>query len=323
MNEARERSDECAEVLIAGREPPRVRVGYSCTFALYQVVVALGSGRNEADLGLPPDPRWRRAAARAGDLRSPLGPFNYFEFALVRAAGLDDFRRTLAARALEFASELSDALASVDELYRREVWPAHQASLDAALKELAALLKPRKDRLLGEFAALLGVTARPAECVVTLVPTCHIPMGGYSHPTVLDVTRFRGSQLLEALVHELAHVLAASAPDGTGASYTVFRDALRSRGRSEREAAQLFHLVIFHTSGRLVHRSGLPDHRPIGEERGVYGRVQRRLGTTLTPAAIDLALSHWQDSATDLPGAMAELADALPRGLEGGSGRVG
>ena len=316
MSESREQSGECAEVLISGRETPCVRVGYSCAFSLYQTILALGSGRDETDLGLPPDPLWRRAAAQAGHLRSPLGPFNYFEFALVRAVGPDDFRLALAARAQEFARELSDALASVAALYRREVWPKHQALLDTALEELVTLMEPRKDRLLGEIAALLGVTARPAECIVTLVPTCHIRMGGYSHPTVLDVTRYHGSQLLEALVHELAHVLAASAVGGEGSSYTLFREAIRSRGWTEQEAAELFHLVIFHISGRVVRNSGLPDHRPIGEQREVYSRVQRRLRATLTPSAIDTALSRWQDGVTDFPGA---LADALPSRLEGES----
>lgn len=300
-----------ASVLIAGHVAPRLRIGYSLTFSLYQTVCALAAGTPESALGLSPDPRWRLAADRLRALDSPLGPFNYFEFAVLETADMDGFRHELGARAARFAEEFSDALSLVFDLYRRDVWPTHEKLLGAALKELAGLLVPRKDDLVDRLADFLNQTARPQECLVTLVPVCHVRVGGYSHPTVLDIGSFQGSQLLEAIVHELAHVFLALSRDSDESAILLFREAVRKRGYPDRVASDLFHLVMFYASGRIVTSSGLPDHRPVGTERDVYGRAARHLGVILTTGSIGRSLSRWESGTIDLPQAFGEMADSL------------
>src|SRR3712207_932778 len=93
-----------AEAVVAGSERPALRIGYSRVFSLYQVVVALASGREAEDLGLPADVRWRAAAARVEALRSPLGPFAYFEPGVIGAGGVAEFGEALAGRARTFAT---------------------------------------------------------------------------------------------------------------------------------------------------------------------------------------------------------------------------
>ena len=103
----------------------------------------------------------------------------------------------------------------MNDVYRRKVWPTHSALLDISLRQLVSLLEPRKDELVNELAKVLNLSTVPTECLITLVPVCYVTVGGYSHPAVLDVGRFHGSQLLEAFVHELAHVFMA---EGRGAA---------------------------------------------------------------------------------------------------------
>ena len=68
--------------------------------------------------------------------------------------------------------------------------------------------------------------------------------------------------------------------------------------------------MIFHVSDFLVRRSGLPEHRSIGDERGVYDRVARRAGITLNATVIENSLARWHDGAIDLSGALQEIANS-------------
>jgi len=300
-----------AEVLVAGSDPPALRIGYSRAFSLYQIVLALATGRQEADLGLTPDVRWRAAAARVEDLHSPLGPFAYFEPSMIRAVSVEGFGQALSARAERFAAELTQGVATVDDLYSAGAWPSHRDLVADALHELVAMLEPRKDDLVRRLCQLFEVRSPPRECAVTLVPVCHVRQGGYSHPTVLDVRVFRGSQLLESLVHELTHVLCASVPRGETSAHAVFRDAVLRHGGSEQLTSDLFHLVIFSASARLVGSAGLREHDPVGRRRGVYALVGRRHGLHVDPDTIDRVLARWEDGTIEASAAFVELAADL------------
>jgi hypothetical protein len=229
---------------------------------------------------------------------------------MLPARTVAELAERLRARTTEFAAALPAALQEVEQLYRETLWPGHRALLVEALEELERLLGPVKDRLLDLQATRLGVTPS-AECLhVWLVPEIHEPTGAYSHPTVVDVARFRGLRLVEAVLHELGHVLAREDP-GSGSAYAAITAACQRRGRSDRDAFQLFHLLLFHASGAVVQAEMSPDYLPYAREAGVYQRAATALRAELDAETVERIWSAWTSGRLPLAAAMQELVDAI------------
>src|SRR5262249_50488812 len=141
------------------------------------------------------------------ELYFPIGPFNVLELGAARALTSADFGAGLRARATALAEGIAAAVSEAEGAYREQHWQEHGSMLAAALGRVRALLAPHKDALLTRLADALGIRAQPGGYEVHLVPICHEPTGGYSHPTVVSVAVFQELYLVEAILHELTHVM--------------------------------------------------------------------------------------------------------------------
>ena len=301
---------DAGRLVIAGAAAPRLEFGFSLGFSLYQYVMGVARSVLPGGGQAPIDDRLLAAAAKLSALYSPLGPLNYFEFAMLSSRSVAELAEGLQARTTEFATALPAALQEVEQLYRENLWPRHRALLAEAAGELERLLGPAKDRLLHLHATRLGVAPAGLCFQVTLVPEIHEPTGAYSHPTVVSVGRFRGLRLVETVLHELGHVMARHDP-GPGSAYGAIRAACQRRRRSDRDAFQLFHLLLFHASGVLVREELSPGYVTFASEVGMYQRIASALQARLAPDTVERAWSAWTSGDRPLAAAMQELVDGV------------
>jgi hypothetical protein len=303
---------DAGTLVITGAKAPRLEFGFSLGFSLYQHVMSVARSVRPGSGGETVDARWLAAATKLSELYFPLGPLNYFEFAMLQAGTVAELAEGLRARTTEFATALPAALQEVEQLYRETLWPGHRALLAEAAGELERLLGPTKDRLLDLQATRLGVTLTSSHLQITLVPGTHEPTGAYSHPTVVSVSKFRGLRLVEAVLHEVGHVLSSN-DAGPGSTYGAIRAACERRGRSDRDASQLFHLVLFHASGALVREELSPSYVPYASELGIYQRVATALRADLAVETVERIWSAWTRGELPLATAMQEFVDKIGR----------
>jgi hypothetical protein len=108
---------------------------------------------------------------------------------------------------------------------------------------------------------------------------------------------YQGEAALEMLFHEASHGL-------TGILEHDLDMAFAARGK--RAPERLDHVIIFYTAGELVRRRLGPSYVPYAYKNGLYKRGWEKLEPAVR--------THWQawlDDRTDLPTALARLADAL------------
>lgn len=119
--------------------------------------------------------------------------------------------------------------------------------------------------------------------------------------------RTQGLVALETLFHEASHAM-------VGRSFGAVPEALAREGRAQNKTIpnDLWHVVIFYTTGEIVRRtlakSGVADYSPYAYRNGLYARAP---GWQKYRIALE---QHWQpylDGKTDFNGAIANLVSAL------------
>lgn len=263
------------ELVLPAAGTPRLRLSYTFHFCLYQSLLRM---TREHSLGLSrPEAGWRSAVQRLSAVYLPLGPFNFLEYAIARARSAEYLSRELGTRAAEQATAIAEAVSEMEKLYERDLWPQHGAKLAAALDQLRRPLTAHKDDLLERLADRLWAREHPESYEVLLVADCHEATGAYSHPTVVSVETFAGMALVEAIVHELAHVLAQHTKEQEGSLWAELVRQCQERERPVRFTAQLFHLLLFHAGGEVVREVMDRDYVPYV----VRNRLYEKFGTAL------------------------------------------
>lgn len=291
-------------VILARGTAPAVRIGYSLPFSVYQYLMYLLRQRPRDDGG--GGAAYAASVRRLRELYFPIGPFHVLELGAARAATSADFGAGLRARAAALADGIAAAVSEAEGAYRAQHWPEHGPRLAAALGRAGALLAPHKDELLARLAGALGTCAQPEGGEgyhVHLVPICHEPTGGYSHPTVVSVAEFRERCLVEAILHELAHVMMHEARDAAGTLFAAVEAACARRNRPVRVAMELLHLLVFHATGELTRAIYGEDHVPHARARGLYARAAALLRADLSEPVI---AAIWEERGQGME-AMAEL----------------
>jgi len=300
------RADEL--VLSAGSTAPLL-VSYASHFCLYQLLLKM---TRERSLGLfRPEAGWLSAVQRLAAVYLPLGPFNYLEYAVARAASSDHLAPALGERAAELGAAIAGSVAEMEALYERDLWPRHQAKLAAALDTLRPLLTAHKDSLLEQLAGRLWAGRHPERYEVLLVADCHEPTGAYSHPTVVSVETFGGLELAETIVHELAHVLAQHAKDDEGSLWAELSRQCRERGRPIQFALHLFHLLLFHAGGETVREILDPEYVPHTTRKRLFEKLGKTLGIAADGERLERLCSSWQPGVTAVGVAVRALLDDL------------
>jgi hypothetical protein len=288
---------------------PAIILTYSFGNSLYHRVVS--HARNFRLSGDCPVNEWHSAVSRVADLYLPLGPFNWFEYAILRSENLQDMQFRLNERAVLFAREMGSALGSVADDYILRFWEDDRRALDDALSGLYDQLCSTKDSLLSGLAQQLNLHYDGTPLEVTLVPHSHEPVGAYSHPTVIGVDRFQGHSLIEALLHEIGHVATASGRRKTHGGFSEVRAVCKRLGRNERFAAEVFHLLLFHAAGATVRTVFDESYVTLATRQKIYESLGKKLGTRLSEEDVELILRRRERGEISLEDATEEINELL------------
>ncbi len=202
--------------------------------------------------------------------------------------------------------EMNAALEAAAPVYRRHWWPAH----DRANRAWAAALAPRLERLGAQLATRLAKVYQsdwPVAPVTVDVAGYAGRYGGYTTLDPLHVTvssldpRNQDLAALEILFHEASHGLARTVGDAI---------ARECRQRNKPIPRDLWHAVLFYTTGEMVRRAliaeQIKDYMPYAYRHGLYARGWQNFQSLLE--------RHWQpylDGRIDFDRAMARMASAL------------
>jgi hypothetical protein len=295
---------------------PELSLSYSFSFSAYQRVMRLV--REPLALAAEEDAHvLADAVARIKAIYYPIGPFNFLEMGAADAETVERFQEQLRVQAELLSDGLGAALRSTEASYRARFWPEHGAALSEALDSVAALLSPQKDVLLTRLAEGFGVRSQPGAYRVHLVPICHESTGGYSHPTVVSVAAFKGLHLVEAILHELTHVMLHHQQADQGTVFGALKALCERQERPVRVAYELLHVLVFHAAGELVREHYGRDHVPHARRRGIYRKAGAMLRANLSEEVIaEIWVGPRQHA-----GGPAEVAERLMAAVAEGAGR--
>lgn len=185
---------------------------------------------------------------------------------------------------------LEAVLRPVAEVYRARLWPAHERANRFFVSTVAGMLADAGEELVAAHERAYGAPY-PAKVVVDIAPyggrfgaytTIH---RGFAHTTMSSRDpSYQGFKSLEMVLHESSHAVVGVDEGVIGPEIAAAAEAL---GR--RPPRQLWHAVLFYTSGELTRRAlearAVP-YRPYAHDEGLYDRAFRG-----TLPAIE---SHWQ-----------------------------
>lgn len=276
---------------IAADKAPTVYLSYSMVFSLYQHLIRLSKLSLETE-SIPTSSAWSAAASRVSQLSLSLGPLNFFEVGSADARTVEEFQERLKQRTNFFVQEMVAAMEDVEEDYRYSLWTEHRELLAEALKDLRGMFAPQKDRLLIQLSDWFNIRSQPESYSVYLVPDCHEPTGGYSHPTVISVSKFKSLDLIEVILHELTHVMAHHNRTDSKSAFRLIEKRCTDYRLPIRVALELFHLLIFHASGALIREVYGTDYVPYARRRKIYARTSTILRTNLSEEVVEI---QWND----------------------------
>ena len=185
---------------------------------------------------------------------------------------------------------LESTLAAVAGVYRSRLWPAHEGASRFFLAVATTLLEQAGGELVAAHERVYGA-AYPASVTVDVAPYGG-PFGAYTtiqrgfvHTTMSSLDAgYQGFRALEMVLHEASHAVVGG---GEGAIGPEIDAAARALGVLA--PRQLWHAVLFYTSGELTRRAlaarGVAAYRPYAYD-GLYDRA-----FTGTRAPLE---THWQ-----------------------------
>lgn len=250
-------------------------------------------------------------------------------------AALEFYRRDLAGRDLLFSSamvniknrlaelgsapdlsqsglqpELVRALETAAALYREKIWPQH----DQANRAWVAAATPLVRQFGRQLATGLAVVYRTPwpEGRIRVDVTIHAGrVGGYTSLDPLHITissadpRNQGQDALELLFHEASHGLARPVADGI---------AKRCRDLNKPIPRDLWHAILFYTTGEIVRRSLVQSSEAASKENYLPYAFRHRLYQRGWENYLRLIEQHWKpylDGQIGFEQALTRLVNAL------------
>lgn len=202
--------------------------------------------------------------------------------------------------------EVIRAMETAAPVYRAHWWPAH----DRANREWLARLEPMVDRMGTRLAQELSTVYQadwPEAPVVVDIAIYAGRVGGYTSLDPVHVTvsstdpRNQDEAALEILFHEASHGLARAVAEAI---------ARECRARNKPTPRDLWHAVLFYTTGEVVRRTLAAqrpgEYMPYAYRHGLYARGWQNFQWLLE--------RHWQpylDGKVDFDRAIARMANAL------------
>ncbi len=160
---------------------------------------------------------------------------------------------------------LVDALRTAAPVYRNYFWPDQQYRNQRWLTAVTPKLQRYGGDIAQQLASIYGLAWPPQPMRVDLVMHGG-RTGAYStlNPTHLVIStadaRNQGDSGLEILFHEASHALVSKVQEGLAREF---------RARNKPLPQDLWHAVIFYTTGELLHRR-LPGYTPYAERNALY-----------------------------------------------------
>ena len=185
---------------------------------------------------------------------------------------------------------LEAVLRPVAEVYRARLWPAHERANRFFVSTVAGMLADAGEELVAAHERAYGAPY-PAKVVVDVAPyggrfgaytTIH---RGFAHTTMSSRDPgYQGFKSLEMVLHESSHAVVGVTEGAVGPEIEAAAAAL-----GVRPPRQLWHAVLFYTSGELTRRAlearAVP-YRTYAHDGGLYDGAFR--GT------LEAIETHWQ-----------------------------
>lgn len=224
----------------------------------------------------------------------------------VLAAMAGRFREDVGPKVLAYA----DALERVGPGFDAEVWPGHEARIQAARSGLEAALTAHGPSCLARLCELLGMTDPGKAIPAFLVVDAPAP-GGFTGLSrqhgalcIVSIDAHQGSALVEAVLHEAIHALDAHTRQQEPPTLLqALRKALADAGVTPTDARMrdVPHTLIFAAAAEVTRTSVDASHVAYGQTGGYYAKV---------PEAAEAVLLAWQRYVAgeiDAAGLVAEI----------------
>jgi hypothetical protein len=231
----------------------------------------------------------------------PLDVMRWGEYAARDAtdlAGVADGVKDLADR---WSGDLVSALGCVAGDFRGQVWPQDRVHLVEVQDWLAARLSGAKDTIVEGLRRGLMVDEDEQPLDVVLVRQSYEPVGGHSHPALVDVSRFAGASLVEAVFHEIGHELLGRSIGSRQSALIHLNNVARTCGPSRCSVHDVLHLALFGLAGSLVTKHFDSAHRPLLFENERMSRSLRRAGVVVATEEATAMLESFASGEVDLP----------------------
>ena len=208
----------------------------------------------------------------------------------VLAAMAGRFREDAGPKVLAYA----DALEQVGPAFDAEVWPGHEARIQAARSGLEAALTAHGPTCIARLCELLGMTDPGKAIPAFLVVDAPAP-GGFTGLSrqhgalcIVSIDMHQGSALVEAVLHEAIHALDAhTRQQELPTVLQALRKAMTDAGVAATDARMrdVPHTLIFAAAAEVTRTSVDASHIAYGQTGGFYAKV---------PEAAEAVLPVWQ-----------------------------
>jgi len=178
------------------------------------------------------------------------------------------------------AVRLAEAIERVEPLFMEKTWPAHQAEIEHAEREVAEGFRSKAAECLAYVIDRMKFNDPEAPLRIRLVDVLPAP-GAITQRddddrgvSFVAVHGAGGTQLFETILHEATHTLDVATPQGS------VLDDLRARlekagfTRQDREWRDVPHTLMFVQAGETIRRIVDPKHEHYGVVAGYYPKVK-------------------------------------------------
>jgi hypothetical protein len=171
------------------------------------------------------------------------------------------------------ALELVESLAAIEAEFREKTWPADEALIRAAERELGQSLLAHVDEVMQRHGRALGF--EPLDLAIPCALVARMPEpGAITHRAAggkgfcfVGVEGLTGSALSEVVLHEATHAIDVAREDDL---FDSLRSRLEAAGvaRTDRLWRDAPHTVMFCASAATVRATLDPEHVDYGEQSG-------------------------------------------------------
>jgi hypothetical protein len=176
---------------------------------------------------------------------------------------------------------IAEAILEAMPAFDGQEWPALEKRRSNEIEPmLESVFEPNKKKLIQFMLTSLNAGAIPVRRVDVNLVQRYLLTGFETKPihgryfTIVETGRFSTEELLETLVMVLGRIIELD--DRANAHGALFMLRERQRSLGIPNPALLPRALLYWTAGEAVRRVVNPEHRHVGETRGIYQRALRR-----------------------------------------------